>query len=463
MKSQFKFTALTAVFMAMLLSACHTPKNIVGNFDLNNLRPGIDTFRKHYPVIHNGDVVTININKVNKDLYTVKLTPNVVSYNTAIPSALNLSSMVLPSAVLPPGHSAAHEATKPNCSELIEKEKDNIAEQLSDFHQAESNLNKVVAYNNLLLLLQKDCDYNNITSKADLGLEDILQVIDINALPKFVDDNFADLQQAYSSINRSLIQIDIYFNCDSCKKTLAKNHTENFTESEKAAFAEIKDDYGKLLTFKQTGQEYVVVQNYKAITNQSNYRFSAVDTAKNADEVNFNIKISPKNWLPCRAIDTSFTINLKVARFKIDFSTGIFLNWGGAAFSGKNYFVDSTGTIRQISKNANSYIPSVGALAHFYYRSTSAIDPGLVLGASLSTDVKYTNFHAGLSFMFNAHNEIFNRVALSGGLTYRYVDQLNSGYSVGTTIDKSLTIDQVESGKFIRGGFLALTYNLSKN
>lgn len=452
---------IMAMLLALLFSACHTPQNIIANLDLYNLKPGIDTFRKHHAVIHNGDVVTVRINNVNKDLYTVKLTHSVISYNTTIPSALNLSSIVLPGFITP---TALHTATRhrPDCSELVELEKDNIDSEMVAFKQAENNLNKVIAYNNLLLLLQKDCDFYDIMAKADFALQDMVQSVDISLLPKFIDDNFAGLQDAYSRIDQSITAVDVYFNCDSCKATLAKKHTQNFTETQKAAFAEMKDNYKSLLTFMQTGQQFLVVQNYKALANASNYRFSAVDTAKNADEVNFNITISPKNWMPCRAVDTSFNINLKVARFKIDFSTGVFLNWGGSAFSGKNYFVDSTGTIRQISKNANSYIPSVGALAHFYYRSTTAIDPGVVLGASLSTDVKYTNFHIGLSFMFNAHNEIFNRVALSGGLTYRYVDQLNSGYGVGTAIDKSLTIDQVESGKFIRGGFLALTYNLSK-
>lgn len=461
MKAHFKPIALMAILMAVLFASCHSPQYIEGDFDMNNLKTGIDTFRKHHPIIHNGDVVTIHLNNANKDLYTVKLSRSVVSYNTTVPSQLSLSSIVLPG---PAEEMTGASNMQQSCAQLIGSAKMELSNEIMAFEAADNNINKVIAFNYFLLSLQKDCGLSSrqVQDNAAIALQNI-SVSQIAALAPFIDQNIQDAESNYFQITQTLKTIDAYFNCDSCKNSIKKQHTQNFTESEKGELSTIKDDYGKILTFEQSGQKYTIIQNYKAITNPANYTFSAVDTARNADEVNFNINISPKNWLPCRAVDTSFNINLKVARFKIDFSTGVFLNWGGAAFSGKNYFIDSTGTVKQIAKNSNNYIPSIGALAHFYYRSTHAIDPGLVLGASLSTNVQYTNFHAGLSCMFNAHNEIFNRVALSAGLTYRYVEDLNSAYSVGSIVEKSLTIDQIETGKFIRGGFIALTYNLSRN
>jgi hypothetical protein len=453
-------------FLAMLFTACHTPKNIVANLDLNNLKPGLDTFRKHHPIIYNGDVITVNINNVNKDLYTVKLSGSVVSFNTTVPASLSLSSIVLPGEeYYGPGSSNPNFKNRPTCEESIYALEGAVETAERDFKDAAFRINQLIAYNNHLLLMQKDCGLrvDDIQYKAAFELSGIIANGNIADLETFADKYIQAAADNYKAIQKDIPKLDAYFASDSCKAEIKKDKVQNFSVSEKADLASLKDINDKIVTFDQTGQKYVIIQNYKAITEPSNYRFSLVDTAHNADEVNFNVKISPKNWMPCRAVDTSFNINLKVARFKIDFSTGLFLNFGGSSFTGKNYFIDSTGRIGQINKNSNVTIPSIGALAHFYYRSTSAIDPGLVLGTSLSTDVKYTNFHVGLSLMFNANNEVFNRIALSGGLTYRYVSELNNAYSVGQTVNSSLTIDQLETGKFIRGGFIALTYNLSKN
>jgi len=458
------YAVVFSFFSVAFFTSCHAPQYFTADLDLGNLKKGIDTFRKNHPVIHNGDVVTININNVNKDLYTVKLSGNVISYNTTVPSSLSLSSIVLPGEAYA-GPAGAYTPHRPTCEERIYTLEGEIETAERDFNDAAFRINQLIAYNNRLLLLQKDCglNVNEIQRTAWNDLANITGDGNINSLRSFADNYLNTAINDYKTIQKDLPQLEVYFASDSCKAEISKDKIKNFSDSEKAGLAALKDVYDKLTTFQQTGQEYIIVQNYKAVTDPSNYRFSLVDTAHNADVVVFNVNIAPKNWLPCRAVDTSFNISLKVARFKIDFSTGVFLNFGGRSFGGKNYFIDSTGRIGQIEKNGSVTIPSIGALAHFYYRSTSAVDPGLVLGASLSTDVKYTNFHIGLSFMFNANNEVFSRVAISGGLTYRYVQQLNSAYSVGQTVNSSLTINQLETGKFIQGGFIALTYNLSKN
>jgi hypothetical protein len=465
MKPLFKAFTLF-VLLIIALSSCQPPQHFVGNFDLNNLKPGIDSFKKRHPIIHNGDMVTINILNVNKDLYTVKLTPNAVSFNTEIPSALSLSSLVLPGAAgnLAAGSSAFHRQQY-SCVYIIDSLMEKVRNAERVFEGAEDNINKLIAFNNHLLLLQKDCGISarQIKETADDELSGIMMGDSVSDLPGFIQDNLATADGNYKAIDKTIPIINSYFACDSCKTGIKLHKATNFNDDDKAEIAAIKDNYTKITAFEQSGQAYITVQDYKAVTNPANYTVSAFKAAHNADEISFDVQISPKNWLPCRPVDTSFNIKLKVARFKIDFSTGIFMNFGGTRFAGKNYFIDSTGTVKQIAKNANNYIPSIGALAHFYYRSGAVIDPGLVLGASLSTDVKYTNFHIGLSCMFNANNGLFNRVALSGGLTYRYVQELNSAYPVGTMVDKSLTIDQIETGKFMPGGFIALTYNLSKN
>jgi hypothetical protein len=460
MKALFKPVILFASFI-ISLSSCQTPQHLVANFDLNNLKPGIDSFKKQHPIIHNGDVVTINIQNVNKDLYNVKLTPNAVTFNTEIPSALNLSSLVLPGAVsnLTAGASALHRQQF-SCIYMIDSLMAMARSAEVRFEQAEDNINKLIAFNNHLLLMQKDCGMSaaQIKETADDELTSIMMGDSAANLPGFIQDNVATADDNYT-----IPIINSYFACDNCKTEIKLHKKTNFNDDGKAEIATIKDNYTKITAFEQSGQTYIILQDYKAVTNPANYTVTAFKAAHNADELSFDVKIDAKNWLPCHAVDTSFNIKLKVARFKIDFSTGIFLNFGGTRFAGKNYFIDSTGTVKQIAKNPTNYIPSIGALAHFYYRDGSVIDPGIVLGASLSTDVKYTNFHIGLSLMFNTSNEIFNRVALSGGLTYRYVQELNSAYPVGSMVDTSLTIDQIETGKFVPGGFIALTYNLSKN
>jgi hypothetical protein len=87
-----------------------------------------------------------------------------------------------------------------------------------------------------------------------------------------------------------------------------------------------------------------------------------------------------------------------------------------------------------------SVIPSIGALMHLYYHYGGAFEPGLVFGTSISSDVNFTNFHSRLSFMLNTDNEVLDRIAISGGFTYRYVKDLNSSYLTAITLKLFLQV-----------------------
>jgi hypothetical protein len=455
----------TSICLMLMISlfACHTSKKIVADLDINNLESSLKKFRDDHKTIKNGDVVVVHVNNANKDLYTVKITPGNITYNTTVPAALSLSSLVLPGSLLPTKGTGA--GSKKTCSQLIDAQKDVVKAATPYFLTAVDNMNMVVSFNNYLLDVQKMCGLSvqQIKTNVDAEMKTLTGQADLSGLQTFMKTNAVNAIKYYKEIDEARTWIDVYMHCDSCLTSIKATHEEDFTDSEKGHLTDMKIAYSGVLTFVQTRQAEIITQNYIANVEAKNYTFTAIDTAHHADVVNFNVSIAAKNWMPCLHPDTTFNIKLKVQRFKIDFSTGLFLNWGNGAFNGKNYFVDSNQKIQQVKRGSTNFIPSVGALMHIYYRSASTIEPGFVLGTSLSTDVKYTNFHVGLSFMLNTDNEVLNRLSLSGGLTYRYVTDLSDGYSVGTAIDKNLSIDEVQNGKFRRGGFVGITYNLSKN
>jgi hypothetical protein len=326
---------------------------------------------------------------------------------------------------------------------------------------------------NQLGQLQQECV---VSWKATLDKKDkILKVFEntvnangdtVNAenpqdIEYYMTTNYQKIESAYNSINLSLDVINSLMNKGEC--TDDEMNLINFTDREKSRFAKLDDPYKKVKDLVINDQTSFINKRIASI-NESNYTINSEKLkAKIADEIQYTVSIKPKSWVPCEVEDKTFKINYKVqGGVKVDFSTGIFVNIGNNDFDGNTYFLDSTATIRQLDKSSKAIIPSIGGLLHVYYRNVGVFNLGISGGASITTDLKISNFHLGPSIIFNTNNEILNRFVFSGGFTWRPVDELSSRYTVGTAVDQNLTIEQLQVKRYKRGGFIALTWKLTK-
>lgn len=149
--------------------------------------------------------------------------------------------------------------------------------------------------------------------------------------------------------------------------------------------------------------------------------------------------------------------------FKIDFSTGAFINWGSNEFLGPKYFyeipTDSTKIIREATRTKFGLL-SIGALMHVSYRTNSFLRPSLSFGVSTTSGFDALNFHGGVSLILGRPGKP-NRVILSYGFTLREVDLLNAGFSVDAERGDYPAVIPISKNFPIWGSFFAITYNLT--
>lgn len=472
--------------LAILINGCKTSSPLSHNpkvIDINNIPENISDDEK----IPYGKEVSIKLINVNKDHYDVIINGKKTSHNIDVPSSLSLAAIGLPNAV-PFGVDAPPmtELILPTdemfdammisidnnedivadntCVETFNSERSNLKTQTRKFYDGLNNFNSAIKAFNQLGQLQQECidSWNSTLSKKNK----ILAVFgdnpeDPQVIEKYIKSNYSEIEAAYNSINLSLDVIDSLINKGGCTNKELKSI--KLTDREKGFYAKLDDYHNKAKDLVLNDQVFMINKRIASI-NDSNYTVSSEKLrAKKADEIQYTVSIKPKNWVPCDVVEKTFKVNYKVeGGVKVDFSTGIFGNFGDKDFHGNTYFLDSTATIRQLDKSSKAIIPSIGGFLHIYRRTGDLFNYGLSAGASITTDLKISNFHLGPSIMFNTDNEILNRLAVSVGFTWRPVSVLSSAYTVGTAVDENLTIEQLEVKRYKRGGFIALTWNLTK-
>jgi hypothetical protein len=148
--------------------------------------------------------------------------------------------------------------------------------------------------------------------------------------------------------------------------------------------------------------------------------------------------------------------------WKIDFSTGVFFNMGSNQFLGPDYYfenpTDSTKIIREASRTKKGMF-SIGGLMHISPRINFFVRPAVSLGVSLTSGFDAFNFHGGLSAIIGKPGKA-NRIIITGGITLREVDLLNSRYALDVARADYPESIPVSKNFPVRGGFFALTYNL---
>ncbi|WP_153796799.1 hypothetical protein [Foetidibacter luteolus] len=234
-----------------------------------------------------------------------------------------------------------------------------------------------------------------------------------------------------------------------------KEMTDNIATA-KSLIAEIKK-------FNEEGKGYTLVEDIKKI-NPASYEYYTEEVKMTKDEVKFDISAKSEALLTCPVPnEQKFTVKLRTeGGIKLDFSTGLFFNFGNREFHGEEYFYETVDEshVRIRAKDPGSRIGlALGALMHIYKRSSAGFKVGGAVGASVTTDAG-VNFHAGPSFILGDKE----RFCLSFGLTMREMKILDRQYYPDVEYETKAMPEEVSMiRKFpLFGSFVSFTYNFSQ-
>jgi hypothetical protein len=249
------------------------------------------------------------------------------------------------------------------------------------------------------------------------------------------------------------------------KNTLDENELlNNCRNSLKAVVTKANESVTELKEFRDDNKIHDLVNNYNMI-NYSNFTYLSDPVKVKSDEVKFDIKITSDKPIPCNTQSMtciSETYKTK-GGCKLDFSTGVFINWGNQDFLGRELQYkpvnDSVETI-QSKDGGKRVLLSVGALMHIYYRSCGNVNFALSPGLSTTSAFDGLNFHLGGSVIFGGEN----RFVITGGVVLRESKILDKNYKLDTQyIIKSLPDSPPTIKVFPTcGWFFSLTYNFSR-
>jgi hypothetical protein len=487
--SSFKISAQNTTIFQLDINDI---KNDKVKVSYNNKKP-VEVSLDKLKSVKNGNKVYVQLKGFNKELYELSVNGTKSSYNTEIPDIL--TGISLPSTLSfdknsnwIQNHSVTESYTnaqkdkgadslqnlqkvapvigkEKNCEEQIAECKDNIKISYEDFTSNIKNINRYISFYNYLDVLQKKCDlsYTHIQTQLKDSLSSVFGVdnsdslID-NAIREKFNNCYKLLDESHNNIFNKLNQIDSIIYYGKCNEVELKK-IKNFSEREMEIIMALNEIFEKVKDFKSSHQAELIIIKYKTFKVENYTYTSDIIEIKNVDDIEFNISIKPKNWLPCDGINKNLKLEMNVkGGFKMDFSTGAFINFGKKLIENK-YYLDSSNVIQQVKTSSSKIIPSMGALVHMYYRTGHSLNVALSLGASLTTDFSLSNFHAGISFIKSNRDDFSKRLILSGGLTSRYLKDLNTAYKPGDKIDPAIGNDNILSGKFKCGGFVSLTYN----
>lgn len=230
-----------------------------------------------------------------------------------------------------------------------------------------------------------------------------------------------------------------------------------YLDEAKTAVKEMKE-------FEKTGKIYALTNFYKLLNNPATFQFkSEIITAK-TDEIKYTFTVEPTELNSCGKNDKIIIVAvIKVdSGFKMDFSTGVFLNSGNDDFLGNTYYyVYTDADHRKIvtADRANRYLMSVGALMHFYWRTKCDVRLGGSVGVSTTASVSDLLFHAGPSVFIGRKN----RCVLTAGLTLKSSPMLDRKLQTDTLYTKLESPDTIPTvSVFPKAGyFFSFTYNFT--
>lgn len=239
---------------------------------------------------------------------------------------------------------------------------------------------------------------------------------------------------------------------------------ENKSEEIASNLKEAEEAIDAMKAFEKTGELEKLADGILSV-NVHNFSYSTeVFTAKK-DEIIFKITAAAEKPLSCNLPQTRI-ITVKGRTYqgwRLDFSTGVFLNMGNSDFKGAGFSYkkinDDSSMIRRID-GGKSILLSVGGLLHLYYLQDAFIKPGISIGVSSSSGFDILNLHAGLSIILGDKQ----RFIISGGLTLRESKMLDREYQLNKMYKTDYLPDEPPVTTVFpkAGGFFSLTYNITR-
>lgn len=192
------------------------------------------------------------------------------------------------------------------------------------------------------------------------------------------------------------------------------------------------------------------------------YQYFSAPIQPTQDAAIFKIKIQKKSDNQSDITDeksfkhTEFTYGGTRLDFSLGLAASHFINAKIYEFGKK----DNNTVIAK--KEDNFTTASILGLMTMSYRRTQYLAYGASAGLGIDAvngKIQLSNFFVGPTILFGKYDRIF----LTGGFSFRNVGQLKSGYNEGDEIVIGTDdINKYLSDKYSLGGFLSLTYNLTK-
>ena len=259
-------------------------------------------------------------------------------------------------------------------------------------------------------------------------------------------------------------------NNDDAKALYKQVSTEQQNDKIGKAHNDEKDRYSKsnatglhtdTEAFASAGKrEFFDTYNYFTL---SNWEYYVDPQTIESDLTVITVNIKPKADVRCTPLTRSYELRIRAkSGIKIDFSSGLFGNFGGNNFRDQTYRYDSIAgkpdqqkIVR--NKNKNVIYPAIGALMHIYKRNGKDFQWAGAFGIS-SKDLEKVNYHIGGSAIFGYGQ----RFIVSAGLTLAKTTLISDKYYEGQVVDKAGAPHDIPTTSFNRiGYFFAFTYNLT--
>jgi hypothetical protein len=466
----------------------------------------------------------VQIDNINRFLYKVTVGKTDTDYNVAVPIAL--SGIKLPaflSTQMPKGGGAPSPHPIASGSKTSTQLRSEIDNNLKELIKVQQYLNAVIDMHNKSVDLNKSCtkDFAAIQNDVITEMQSVLEagnttIINLsNQLQVDVFKNIGIAKTSYDNIEELLSQWEetrkkeyrtkatgdaealvdlkaelaglqaklkasrpvdkpkIQYEIDAKGKDIRDLETaikaaeedyglEKVDEKEKVEKA--KTLWTEIDKFREEGKLYMLVNDFRKV-NKSNYTYYSEIVKMKKDEVKFTFDITSNEPLTCdKPNEEKFEVTLRTqGGAKVDFSTGVFFNFGNEDFLGREYYykkVNGTESAIIAADAGKRVLFSLGALMHVYKRSPAKVKLGGSVGASTTTSFDAFNFHLGPTLILGDND----RVCITAGLTLRETKLLDNRYKLDmnyTTEGLPEAIPTVK--KFpVTGTFVALTYNFSK-
>lgn len=446
----------------------------------------------------------VEIENINLSLYKVEGTVSQKFFNTEMPEIFK--GITLPGFLntkLPAIKDAAQQAkiASMDASSELKLKQQAIEQNLQIIANALEKIKATVKLNNTYKNLFADCEKKFTKILADkqaatatyLGTTHSTEAEYADGLKQYLNNTIANAIAAQKAIDKDLPvfynELESSLQIANLKKTIeeleskmvndiklseAEKITLNAAKKKIATFEGLKKDLDEQLAeakgfidelkkFDDENKVEDLVNNYKII-NKNNFTYIEEFQVKQ-DEVQIEIKVSAENRLVCDipAKKTYAATYRTKGGWKLDFSTGVFVNGGNSDFLGREWYYKEvvTDTVTVNYKDGGKrLLLSVGALMHLYFRSGKKVNFAISPGLSTTTAFNGLNFHLGGSVIFGGEN----RFVLTAGLVLREVKILDRDYTYNTRYEKKAVPAEVPTIKVFpkAGWFFGLTYNWSK-